>query len=68
MSTVNLLIATNVALDLLVRAQQVTQLIATAKKEGRDVMDSEIDALVSADNAARAALALEIEKAKAAGQ
>lgn len=68
MSTVNLLTATNVLLDLLLRAQQVGTLISTAQKEGRDVTREELLALAEADDSARANLEQAILTAKSEGR
>lgn len=55
-------------LGLLDRAAAIGTLITTARKEGREITDAEIDALVDADDAARADLVLAIEHARAEGR
>ncbi len=61
-------IAITLLLGLLDRASQINMLIDTARKEGRDVTVTELDALVAKDNAARDALAKAIADARAAGR
>lgn len=55
-------------LGLLDRAAAIGTLITTARKEGRDITDAELDALVDADDAARADLVSAIERAKLEGR
>ena len=52
-------------LGLLDRASAIGQLIATARRENRDVTSAELDALVDADQIARAALVAAIAASKA---
>ena len=56
--------AMNVIFALLDRAQQIQELIQTARKEGRDVTAAELDALKAADDVARAKLDEAIKAAK----
>ena len=51
-------------LGLLDRATQIGALLATARKEGRDVSDSELDALAAKDDQARADLDAAIKAAR----
>jgi RNA:NAD 2'-phosphotransferase (TPT1/KptA family) len=46
------------------RAGEITALIDRARKEGRDVTDAELDALVADDNQARADLQAAIDRAR----
>lgn len=48
------------------KVAQITGLLNTAAKEGRDVTDAELDALMGDDDAARARLQAAIDAAKAA--
>ena len=63
----NALLATNALISLLDRAAVVGAVLQKAAAEGRDVTDAEIDASVGRDDAAKAALAAEIAKARAVG-
>jgi len=60
----NSAIAVTLLLGLLDRAQAIGTLIKTAREEGRDITEAEIDQLVADDDAAKAALDLAIEKAR----
>lgn len=48
--------------------QKITELVAKARAEGRDVSEEEINALVSEDDAAKAALDAAIAKAQSEGR
>ena len=48
-------LALNLLFGLLDRAQAIGQLISTAQREGRDVTQAELDALIIADDATRTA-------------
>lgn len=63
----NALILIQLLLQLTTQAQAISQLLAKAHSEGRDVTEEEIDILVQGDDAAKAALAAAIEAAKASG-
>lgn len=58
------LVALQVLDQLLARASTIGALIAKAQTEKRDVSEAELDALASADDAARAALQDAINKAR----
>ena len=60
----NALLLLNVLIPLLDKANQIGVLLAKAHAEGRDVTDAELDALVAGDDAAKAALAAAILKAR----
>lgn len=60
----NVLLLTQLLLQVTTQAQQFSQLLAKAHAEGRDVTDAELDALVSADDAARARLQALIDAKK----
>lgn len=68
MSAANTLLALELIDSLLARAASVNTTILTARKEGRDVSDAEIDAAVSGDDLATATLAAAIAKAKSEGR
>jgi hypothetical protein len=59
------------AVDLLIAAIQnasaISQLIATAKAQGRDITPAELQTVIDGDNVARANLVLAIAAAKAKG-
>ncbi|MCR4331724.1 MAG: hypothetical protein NUV34_03320 [Sulfuricaulis sp.] len=57
-------VALNLLFGLLDRAQAVGALISKAQAEGRDVSDTELDALAASDDAARAALVQAIKDAR----
>ncbi len=61
-------VAITLLLGLLDRATQIGLLIDTARKEGRDVSEAELDKLVAKDNEAAAALAKAIADARASGR
>jgi hypothetical protein len=61
----NALLLLNVLVPLLQQANQIGALLAKAQAEGRDVTDAELDTLVAGDDAAKAALAAAIAKARA---
>lgn len=63
-SAANLLLATQVLLDLIAQAQTIGGMIARAQAEGRDITRAELDQLAAGDDAARRALADAIEAAK----
>lgn len=52
----NALLVTQLLLQAATQVQQFGALLAKAHAEGRDVTDAELDALVSADDAAKARL------------
>lgn len=64
MSSESTVVAINLLLQILTQAQGLTALIQKARAEGRDVTDEELDALVDADDAARARLDTAIAHAK----
>ena len=55
-------------LGLLDRASQIGALIQTARSEGRDVTDAELDGLQAKDNAARSELEQAIAVARGEGR
>lgn len=68
MSAEATLLALTVLDSLLTRAAAVNAIILAARKEGRDVNEQELDAAVSADDAAKTVLEDAIAKAKAEGR
>jgi len=60
----NAALAVSLILGLLDRAQAIGTLIKTARAEGRDITDAELDSLVAEDDAAREALDAAIAKAR----
>jgi hypothetical protein len=56
MNTANLLLVTQLLLQASTQVQQFGGLLAKAHAEGRDVTDDELNALVAADDAAKARL------------
>lgn len=61
------LLAIQLLMGLLDRAQAISTLLNKAKAEGRDVTDAEIDELAAGDDAARAVLQAAIDKARGGG-
>jgi len=61
----NLLLAVNVLLPLLQQASTIGAMIQKAQAEGRDLTEAELNSIVAADDAAKAALAAAIAKARA---
>lgn len=60
-------LALGLLFGLIDRAAQIQQLIQTAKSEGRDISEAELNALQAADDAARQKLQEAIANAKASG-
>lgn len=60
----NALVAINLLLELLAKAETVSQVIRAAQAEGRDVSAAELDMVAAGDDAARQALADAIAAAK----
>ena len=58
--------ALSLLISLLSQADAIGRLIQTARNEGRDISEAEIDNLVMADDAAREALLDAIARARAA--
>lgn len=67
MGTESTVVAINLLLQILTQAQGLTALISKARAEGREVSSDELDALVDADDAARARLDAAIQRVKAEG-
>ncbi len=61
----NTLVAIDLVLGLLTRAAAVQQLLAASRAEGRDITAAELDALLVADDAERAALQAAIDQKRA---
>ena len=59
-------LALQLLIQLLAQADAISRLIQTARNEGRDISEAEIDNLVMADDAARQALLDAIARARAA--
>jgi len=59
-------LAIQLLLGLVDRAAAISALLTTAKAENRDVTQAELDALVAADDVAKAALDAAIKAARAA--
>lgn len=55
-------VAIELLLGLLDRATAISQLFAQAHKEGRDITDSELNAIIAADDAAKTELDRAIER------
>ena len=68
MSAANTLMALTIIDSLLARAAAVNGTILTARKEGRDVSEEELNRARAEDDTARAALEAAIAKAKAEGR
>ena len=62
------LAAIDLVMALLIRAQQVSALVAHAQAEGRDLSPEEWAQIISANDDARAVLAAAIAKAEAEGR
>lgn len=62
----NAVVALNLILGLIDRAAAIKALLDAAKAEGRDVTLAELDALVAADDLARAELVAAIQAARGA--
>lgn len=61
MNPTNVLVATNLLLDLLMKAQVVSVALQRAHSEGRDLTDDEMKQFVAGDDAARARLQAAID-------
>jgi len=68
MSAATTILALEVLDSLLSRAASVNGTILTARKEGREVSEAELDTAVSGDDATRAILEASIARAKAEGR
>jgi RNA:NAD 2'-phosphotransferase (TPT1/KptA family) len=62
----NALVALDLVISLMVRAQQIADLIRQAQAQGRNLTDQELDAIVAENDAARARLAAAIARAREA--
>ena len=62
----NIDLALTLIIQLLNRSGEISALIAKARGEGRDITEAELDALVSADDLARAELEAAIAARRAA--
>lgn len=60
-------LAVNLLIALATNAGQISQLIATAKSQNRDITLDELQSVMDADQTARGALVVAIANAKAAG-
>jgi hypothetical protein len=60
----NTALALQVLITLLQQSQTLSNLVAKAQAEGRDLTDAEVDSVVAADDAAKAELAAAIVKAR----
>jgi hypothetical protein len=65
---VNIDLALSLVIALINNAAAISNLIQTAKAEGRDITPAELQALFDADALARAKLEIAISEAKAAGR
>lgn len=63
----NLQVALGLLIQLLGQADAIGRLIQLAHKEGRDISDAELDALVASDDGARQALQTAIDAKKSPG-
>jgi hypothetical protein len=63
----NTLVAVDLVLALLMRAQAISALVAQAQAAGRDLSDAEWTQILADADQSRAALVAAIEKAKAEG-
>lgn len=68
MSTQAITLALELAIQLLVRSQRISSLVAAAQTDGRDLTTEEWAAITQDADDSRAALVTSIEKAKAAGR
>lgn len=60
-------LAVSLLLAVINNAGQISQLISTAKSQNRDITMAELQAIIDADQVARANLVIAIANAKAAG-